>query len=77
MIGVMFNVLWRHVVARRLIDASSNAAAAVMSKQYALGPVVYLICLALAWVSVKASLALGIGIAVFFVLSPSFLRSHK
>ena len=76
-IGVMFNLLWRYVVNRRLIDASSIASASVISKQYAFGPVVYLTCLALAWVSVKASLALGIGIAVFFVLSPSFLRSRK
>jgi uncharacterized membrane protein len=76
-IGVMFNVLWRYVVSHRLIDPSTLHSAAVMSKQYAFGPVVYLICLALAWVSVKASLTLGIGIAIFFVLSPSFLGRRK
>jgi uncharacterized membrane protein len=76
-IGVMFNLLWRYVVTRRLVDANSIAPAAVMSRQYAFGPVAYLVCLALAWVSVKASLSLGIGIAIFFVLSPSFLRSRK
>jgi uncharacterized membrane protein len=76
-IGVMFNVLWRYVVTRRLIDANSITSAAIMSKQYVFGPIVYSICLALAWVSVKASLSLGIGIAIFFALSPSFLRGRK
>lgn len=76
-IGVMFNVLWRYVVSRRLFDSNNLASVTMMSKQYAFGPVMYVICLALAWVSVKASLALGIGIAIFFVLSPGFLRGRK
>ncbi|HWX54908.1 MAG TPA: TMEM175 family protein [Verrucomicrobiae bacterium] len=76
-IGIMFNILWRYAVARRLIDPSALRSAASMSRQYAFGPIVYLICLALAWVSVKASLALSIGIAIFFALPPGLLVRRK
>jgi uncharacterized membrane protein len=76
-IGITFNILWRYAVARRLIDPSALPSAASMSRQYAFGPIIYLICLALAWVSVKASLALSIGIAVFFALPPSLLGRRK
>ena len=69
-IAIFFNVLWRYCRSRRLIDEKSAASAATISKQYAAGPLVYLICFLLAWISVAASLALNFALAVFFALPP-------
>jgi hypothetical protein len=42
--------------------------------QYAFGPLFYVVCFVLAWVSVPASLALNVALACFFALPPSYLR---
>jgi uncharacterized membrane protein len=74
-IAVFFNVLWRYASsrARRLLaeDVDMDSVDKI-SQQYAFGPVLYLICFALAWVSVSASLVLNLALACFFALSPSF-----
>ena len=76
-IAVIFNVLWRYAVSRRLIDhAVSAEAARIISRQYALGPVMYLGCLALAWVNVHASMLGNVALALYFSLSPSLLRKR-
>jgi uncharacterized membrane protein len=69
-IALMFNALWRYAAHKgRLLghDANMRIAAAI-SRQYALGPFLYLACFALAWISVAASLALNIAIAVMFAV---------
>ena len=73
-IAIFFNVLWRYAASRphRLLATDVDlAAVARISKQYALGPISYLICFALAWVSVSASLVLNAALAGFFALPPS------
>jgi uncharacterized membrane protein len=76
-IAVMFNVLWRYAVAGRLVDhAVSAEAARNISRQYALGPILYLVCFALAWINVHASMATNVALALFFALPPSLLRKH-
>ncbi len=76
-IAVLFNVLWRYSVSRQLLDASASSFAQAISRQYALGPVMYLICLILSWISVPVSLAVNSGLAIFFALSPSVMKTHN
>ena len=46
-----------------------------IARRYAIGPAMYLICLAVTWWSVPLSLAMNGGMALFFLLSPD--RSLK
>src|ERR1700694_1353118 len=41
-VAVLFNLLWRYAVSRGLLDRSiSSSAAALISRQYAIGPLMY------------------------------------
>lgn len=77
-IAIIFNVLWRYCASRdghllgKEVDSSTIAR---ISSQYALGPVCYLVCMVLAWVSVPASLLMNVALAIFFALPPS--RSER
>ena len=73
-IAIFFNVLWRHVVRGGLLDASTQESAAAISRQYSIGPISYLICFGLTWISVPASLVINIALAVFFAVPPKLLR---
>jgi uncharacterized membrane protein len=67
-IAVFFNILWRYA-SRNLLGKDADAGATGMiSAQYAVGPLLYLACVALAWVNVPVSLLLNVGLAVFFAL---------
>jgi hypothetical protein len=67
-IAIFFNILWRYA-SRHLLGKDADAhAAGKISAQYAVGPLLYLVCIALAWVNVPASLLLNIALAVFFAL---------
>jgi hypothetical protein len=57
--------------------AISGVAAASISRQYSVGPIIYLICLGLAFVDVRVSLAVNVGLAVFFALPPSLIRPRS
>ena len=77
-IAVFFNVLWRYAASSKhgLLAPDVDAASVEnISRQYAFGPVLYLVCLGLAWVSVPASLLMNIGLACFFALPPSWGRN--
>jgi uncharacterized membrane protein len=77
-IALFFNFLWRYAIARRLLDRSVNTAYAEnISRQYAVGPIVYLICLGLAWVNVRASITLNAALAIFFALPASLVRRRQ
>lgn len=70
-IAIFFNVLWNYAVSRSLLDhEAGKEAARGISRQYALGPALYLVCLGLVWVSVAASLALNTALALFFAIPP-------
>ena len=75
-IAIFFNVLWRYVVSSRLLDEAARPSAAMITRQYAAGPIVYLVCLGLAWVDVRVSLGLNIALAVYFALPPRVMK-HK
>ncbi len=68
LIAVFFNILWTHIVRSGLLDSATQESAEAISRQYAVGPISYLICFALTWVSVPASLIVNIALAVFFAI---------
>lgn len=76
-LAIFFNVLWHHAVRAGLLDAATQESADAISRQYAVGPIAYLLCLGLTWVSVPASLILNIGLAVFFAIPPRSTYGHK
>jgi len=69
-LAVFFNLLWHHAVRRGLLDSATLESADAISRQYAIGPISYLLCFGLTWISVPASLIVNIGLAVFFALPP-------
>ena len=69
-IAIFFNVLWRHMVRGGLLDSATQESAGAISRQYAFGPISYLVCFALTWVSVPASLLMNVALAVFFAIPP-------
>ena len=76
LIAVFFNILWRHIVRGGLLDSATQESAQAISRQYAVGPLSYLICFALTWVSVPASLMMNIALAVFFAI-PARMQAEK
>jgi len=79
-IAIFFNVLWHHAVRGGLLDSETQESANSISRQYAVGPIAYLVCFLLSWISVPASLAVNIALAVFFAIPPrlqSFSRPVK
>lgn len=69
-IAVFFNVLWHHAVTSNLLDVTTFESARSISKQYALGPLSYLICFGLTWISIPASLTGNAILAIFFAIPP-------
>jgi len=67
-LAISFNVLWFHVVKRGLLDPETQESANSISRRYAVGPFSYLVCFALSWINVPLSLALNIGLAIFYAL---------
>jgi uncharacterized membrane protein len=79
-IAIVFNVLWRYAASpnrRLLAEDVDYAAVRRISRQYAFGPALYLLCLVLSWVSVAASLALNFALACFFALPPHVVVLEK
>ena len=62
-IAVFFNVLWRYAVSHQLLDKEAISSAAMISRQYSVGPLIYLLCLALASSAGLATPSLAQGLA--------------
>jgi uncharacterized membrane protein len=69
-IALFFNILWRYAIRNSLGTEVDTVAANKIAAQYAVGPLFYLVCIALTWVNVAVSLLLNVGLAVFFALPP-------
>lgn len=72
-----FNLLWRYAsFHNRLVgeDVDSRAIQA-LSRQYLLGPLVYLIAFALAWVNTLTCIIVCFALALFFAIPPRLPRS--
>lgn len=79
-IAVVFNLLWRYAASSKrglLAKDVDSVSVRHISRQYAVGPLLYLICLALSWISAGASLALNFALACFFALPPHLVLSEK
>ena len=73
-IAIIFNLLWGYAVSRNhhlLGKDVDKENVGRISKQYAFGPLLYLFCAALAWISVPASLGANVLLATFFAIPPS------
>jgi uncharacterized membrane protein len=79
-IAIAFNLLWRYAVSRGLLhEHVVMGSAANMSSQYAVGPLLYLACLVIAWFNVRASIIANTALALFFVLPATIMKkgSHS
>jgi uncharacterized membrane protein len=76
-IAIFFNVLWHHAVRGNLLDAATLESAQSISKQYAVGPMAYLVCLALTWISVPASIVANVILAIFFAVPPKAQENRR
>lgn len=73
-IAVFFNVLWRYAVSHRLLDKKMESSAAMISRQYAVGPLMYVLCFVVAWFDVRTSIGLSVALAIYFALPPRLMR---
>jgi uncharacterized membrane protein len=74
-IAVFFNLLWRYAASRDghlLAHDVDRDAAEKITQQYNVGPVLYLIAIALAYVSTGASLLINLLLAFFFAIPPKY-----
>jgi len=77
-IAIFFNILWWHVNHANLLGHDADPSSAdKISKQYAVGPLLYLICFALTWITVSGSLALNFSLAIYFALPPHVVRNGR
>jgi uncharacterized membrane protein len=73
-IAIFFNVLWQYATHAGLLGHNANAAAAAkISRQYAFGPSLYLICIGLVWVNIPVSLLVNFALAIFFALPAEYV----
>ncbi len=68
-IALLYNLLLFVCIHRGLVDRN-YAGVRGIARRYALGPSMYLLCLAVTWWNVPLSLAINAGMALFFLLSP-------
>jgi uncharacterized membrane protein len=68
-LAIVFNVMWRYAVRAKVVLEHLNVAA--ITRQYALGPVLYGILIVVAFFNAVACLVLSALIALYFALPPS------
>ncbi len=76
-LAICFNLLWRYAsYHNRLLDKDADqSAVTAIRRQYAFGPLLYLIALGLAWVYTPASIIFILILALFFALPGPPLRT--
>jgi len=72
-LAIVFNLLWRHAVRKGL--CADHADVVSITRQYALGPVLYALTAGVAWLSATACLVGSGLLAVYFALPPRWWRS--
>jgi uncharacterized membrane protein len=68
-IAIMFNLMWRYAVRAGIVYEDLNVIA--ITRQYALGPILYAALVVVAFLSAEWCLALSIVFALYFALPPS------
>ena len=71
-IAIVFNVMWRYAIRRKIVSAEVNAVG--ITRQYALGPIMYAVLVAIAFFSAEWCLTMSIVYALYFALPPSLWR---
>jgi uncharacterized membrane protein len=74
-IAIVFNVMWRYACRAKIVYEHLNVAA--ITRQYALGPIMYAGLVVVAFFSAEWCLVLSILFAVYFALPPSLWRSRR
>ena len=69
-LAIAFNVMWRYVVKRKLTREHLDVAA--ITRQYAAGPLLYGILVAIAAANAVACLLVSAAVAIYFALPPRF-----
>lgn len=68
-VAIFYNLLWRHAVRAKLLDpAADPRVVAATSRGYLFGPLFYTVALVFAFINVFVSLAIVVGLAIFFAL---------
>ena len=74
-IASLFNVLWRYAASNKrhlLAPDADRDAIANITRQYSIGPWLYLLCIVLAWYGVTATLLVNLALGIFFTLPPRY-----
>src|SRR5947209_14806199 len=77
--ALSFNALWRYAsYHNRLLGKNvDQRAVAAISRQFAFGPVPYIILFGVAWINTPATIILNFALALFFVLPGHLLLKRK
>lgn len=73
-ISIVFNVMWRYAVRAKLVIEHLNVVA--ITRQYALGPVLYAVLVLVANYSGRWALVVSALYALYFALPPSIWRKR-
>jgi TMEM175 potassium channel family protein len=68
-LAIVFNVMWHYAVRARIVDDDVHVAA--ITRQYALGPILYAVLVGVAFLDSEWCLVLSALIALYFALPPS------
>jgi uncharacterized membrane protein len=71
-LAIVFNVMWRYAIRRKIVSEELNAVG--ITRQYALGPIMYAALVAIAFFSAEWCLTVSILHALYFALPPSLWR---
>jgi uncharacterized membrane protein len=74
-IALVFNLMWRYAV--KVKTVANHADVAGVTRQYALGPLMYAALVIMAYLSAKWALILSAVYAVYFALPPALWRRKK
>jgi uncharacterized membrane protein len=74
-IAIVFNVMWRYAVRAKLVKDHLNVAA--ITRQYALGPIMYAVLVVIAMYSGVGCLVVSALYALYFALPPRLWRRSK
>lgn len=69
-IAIVFNLLWRYIVTHPTLlrVRPDEATLASITQRYRFGPVLYFVALLVGFIYVRASIALSLGLAIYFAL---------
>jgi uncharacterized membrane protein len=71
-IAIVFNVMWGYAIRSKIVSEEVNAAG--ITRQYALGPIMYAVLVGIAFFSAEWCLTVSIIYALYFALPPSLWR---